>query len=1215
MARPRNSIASGTQAPETTSRIRRLRARLAVTTIFAVVPFLGYGRQAYAACVPSPSPTFVCSDTSTGEGIFADNADVSTLANPPFVVTEDGVFITGRGDQRFIDTNAATSITNSSYYGRGLSVVSTDDYDGTIGAVTIFTDGTISGTAHGIYADNRGSGDITITANGTVTGVDIEEEGDNYVANDGIYARNYGNNLTITTGVGSSVTGEHNGIDARNYGTGDLTITTNGEVKSDEFDGIFARNGSPYYQGGAQNLTVTIGAQSVVDGAGNGLQAQNYGSGILEITVDGSVTGQGYDGIHAINGEDGTDLIITTDVGSLVKGNAPLPDLEEDPEAPIDSNGIDARNYGTGQLRITANGEVFGNLNDGIYAVNEGTDLTIETGDQSLIRGGGNGIGAYNNGSGNLTVNVQGTVGGYAEPSDFNHGGDGIRARNSEDGGNLIIATDADSDVFGGKDGIHGDNYGTGFLSITADGKVTGKGEYYESVGAGIRAYQSSSGTGNEDGDSLKITTGANSEVTGTEHGIYAENAGEGNLTITANGIVTGEDGNGIEAINRFGEFFSFRTFQNEFGDGNDLTITTGATSVVTGGYSGIVAINRGDGDIAITANGRVTGKYGDGIYALDGPEGNDFTITVGVAGLVQGYRSGIRAYSDDDQPISITNDGLVRNLSLDSIDLAIKTEGGATHIDNNGVLIGQVLLDSSDAYDDLFDNDGVWDAAGIAGRFSDFGEGVDTFNNNNTLVAADDATTLEETRLNRLEFFNNNGLITLVDGQAGDRLLIGPGVVDNNVEVPTDYTSVGGRLWVDALLGPGASGIADKLELDNATTSDLTEVSVNVVGVTGANFDGITVVTGVDSDGHFALENGPFSAGFFQWDMRFDPDSSTYELFTLGDENDPTLGGGAFEFPSGISGAQDFWFQTTSALFQRQADLRALLGGTGVTPVADFSEPVDPTPVAKVTPGFWVSGVGAYIERDDEEGGFVLDRKQTIWGALAGFDFGTQSVGDALMFGVFGGYLTSELKFKDTGSKWEYEGPSVGAYATYMDRAFFADLTVKVDFLDIDVDPQDAVSDSDTDAVNIGGRFDTGYKFGESVFIEPQASLAVLHTEIDDLDIFGGTVEFDDETSVRGRLGVRLGFDHAASNSVVYSGDVIASIWEDFSGDNDVTIAVPGLPDSGVSDNPGDTTGDVSVGLSAMAPEGWSTFLRGNYQFADDYEAVSGNVGVRIAW
>ncbi|MGE4248604.1 MAG: autotransporter domain-containing protein [Parvibaculaceae bacterium] len=56
----------------------------------------------------------------------------------------------------------------------------------------------------------------------------------------------------------------------------------------------------------------------------------------------------------------------------------------------------------------------------------------------------------------------------------------------------------------------------------------------------------------------------------------------------------------------------------------------------------------------------------------------------------------------------------------------------------------------------------------------------------------------------------------------------------------------------------------------------------------------------------------------------------------------------------------------------------------------------------------------------------------------------------------------------------------------------------------------------------------DAGYKFGggEGVFLEPQATLAILHTSIDDVDIFGDTVEFEDATSVRGRLGLRLGYD-----------------------------------------------------------------------------------------
>jgi autotransporter family porin len=64
---------------------RSLRRRLAATTILAVSPFLAYGRQAYAACVETPagSAIYVCSGTSAGETITDDNADVSTIADPP----------------------------------------------------------------------------------------------------------------------------------------------------------------------------------------------------------------------------------------------------------------------------------------------------------------------------------------------------------------------------------------------------------------------------------------------------------------------------------------------------------------------------------------------------------------------------------------------------------------------------------------------------------------------------------------------------------------------------------------------------------------------------------------------------------------------------------------------------------------------------------------------------------------------------------------------------------------------------------------------------------------------------------------------------------------------------------------------------------------------------------------------------------------------------
>ncbi|MFZ5675544.1 MAG: autotransporter domain-containing protein, partial [Pseudomonadota bacterium] len=114
--------------------------------------------------------------------------------------------------------------------------------------------------------------------------------------------------------------------------------------------------------------------------------------------------------------------------------------------------------------------------------------------------------------------------------------------------------------------------------------------------------------------------------------------------------------------------------------------------------------------------------------------------------------------------------------------------------------------------------------------------------------------------------------------------------------------------------------------------------------------------------------------------------------------------------------------------------------------------------------------------------------------------------------------------------------------------------------------------------------------------------------------DIFGGSVEFEDETSVRGRLGLRLGADYA-HDGVILTPDVTASLWQSFTGDNTVTVFAPLTPESDVSDDPGETVGDVSLGFSVTDPNGWSGFLRGNYQFAEDYEAISGNAGVRYSW
>jgi len=1298
MARQTISVLSGTVLAKRVS--RSLRNRLALTTILAAAPFIGYGRQTYAACVGSPSPTFICSGANnTTQTINTDDADVSTVSGFS-VVTAAGnaIEIKANGDLRFTDGNASTingavdglymyAVANSAGNDGAITINADSNITGVRNAITAYNfgsgsiditfDGTATGVNHdgmevfnssagedltivtgaqssvtgqvdGIAANNEGSGDLSITANGNVSGT----------THDGIYGGNKGNDLTITQGANSTVTGAHVGIGAVNYGDGDVAIIANGTVYGNSADGIFVYNST-----GSANATVTTGAQSYVYGSENGIDVENYGAGDLKIIANGKVTGQNYNGIHAINGSNGYNLTVETGANSDVYGY---------------NNGIHAKNYGYGDLKVTANGQVTGQTGAGIYAYNSsnGYNLTVITGSGSDVYGYNDGIATRNYGYGDLTITANGAVTGEY--------GDGIYAYNSSNGYNVKVTTGSNSDVYGYNDGIDARNLGYGDLTVTANGKVTG--EY----GRGIYAFNSSSGynltviTGagsdvygygdalqaknygygdltvtangavtsgygdgiyaynSSNGYDAKVTTGANSDIRGYGDGIDARNFGYGDLTITANGKVTGEYDRGIYAFNS--------------SNGYNLTVTTGAGSDIYGYGDGIQARNYGYGDLTITANGAVTGQYGDGINASNSNNGYDLKITtgagsdvygygdgihaeafgsgilsitvngtatgyngsgvfainvggddtfikVGSGGVAQGSYAGIYAYSGIGENIEITNDGLVRNYSGETFDQAIITRGGETTVNNNNRLIGTVYLSD---YDDTLNNKGLWNPTNGS---SYFGSGYDVVNNSGTLRAGDDPTVLEETFINAAEVFNNSGVVTLVDGQEGDFLQIGK---------VTDFVGQNGKLAVDAYLSP--TGLSDLLII-GGDTSGSTNVVVNLTNPIGStpNFDGIPVIEvfGATDEADFNLEGGVLNAGFFAWNLQLDGD--THELITVG------LGAGSFEFAAGITGAEDIWHQTTGTLLQRQADLRALLAGTQVTPVADFAEPVEPTPVGHVTPGFWFKGVGGYLERDGDEANNVsTDRNQEIYGLFAGFDFGTENLrdqGDALMFGLFGGYITSDLDFDQTGTEWQYEGPSAGVYATYLNHAFYADAIVKADFLDVDIDASGIAPDADdvdTDVFNIGGQIDSGYKMplDGGVFIEPQASLAVVHTEVDDIDdVFGGSVDFDDETSVRGRLGLRLGHELTTSDQVLYSADVTASVWQEFAGNNDVTVFAPLTPATDVSDDPSETYGDVSLGFSVISPEGWSSFIRANYQFSEDYEAIAGNAGVRYAW
>jgi hypothetical protein len=89
--------------------------------------------------------------------------------------------------------------------------------------------------------------------------------------------------------------------------------------------------------------------------------------------------------------------------------------------------------------------------------------------------------------------------------------------------------------------------------------------------------------------------------------------------------------------------------------------------------------------------------------------------------------------------------------------------------------------------------------------------------------------------------------------------------------------------------------------------------------------------------------------------------------------------------------------------------------------------------------PGLWARGSFAGIDRNDIVSftGFGptsanLNRNQSVGDFEGGFDFGKRdllSAGDALIFGVLGGFVVSELNYDQLPEKFEFKGGEVGAW------------------------------------------------------------------------------------------------------------------------------------------------------------------------------------------
>ena len=476
------------------------------------------------------------------------------------------------------------------------------------------------------------------------------------------------------------------------------------------------------------------------------------------------------------------------------------------------------------------------------------------------------------------------------------------------------------------------------------------------------------------------------------------------------------------------------------------------------------------------------------------------------------------------------------------------------------------------------------------------------------------------------LETFNNAGDIDMQNGFGNASIDTDRLSLENTAGIDTAYDGTGSAaLYLDTFLGPNFSD-SDRLDIGNefvagndGITSGLTDIWVND---TNSGFGGAFAPLGIDlvrvegagavtDRSHFDLPQGPIDKGFWDYDLYLDdtrtnPGRANADVFVLAS----IPGQEAQELPELLAGAQNLYHQSSAVWVDRQGDLRGKVDAG-----------LDPN-------GFWMQGFGTWLQQDrmtsftlfGETTDFDVGFEQRIGGVMAGVDrtVDTSNGGNA-MFGIFGGYLGSNLAFDASPTEVDYSGGTVGVYATYLKDGFYADAMFKGDFFKTDWDAPSlegfaGYSSQSLTSSNLGGRIDIGYSMdvgSNGGYIDPFAQLTYVRTKIDDFSVIGTDVDFDDGSSLRGQIGARLG-KRFEKNGHDYNIFATASYLGEFNADNSVTLT------SGSSvklTNSNDFNGaNVGLGIDfGKTGDKWSGFARVNGEFSEDYRAVTGKIGARL--
>lgn len=588
---------------------------------------------------------------------------------------------------------------------------------------------------------------------------------------------------------------------------------------------------------------------------------------------------------------------------------------------------------------------------------------------------------------------------------------------------------------------------------------------------------------------------------------------------------------------------------------GNQTTTLT-ATAPFTTTAASTNAVNlTSSGNLTFTGSGAISGTGTGSTGIVASATGGPLVVNIAAGSVIQGTTRGINLTSGATSTTTLNLNGTVQNVNGTGSALLVSGGAATINIGTTGRINGFSALTGGN---DVINNAGFYDVRGT----TNFGTGTDIFNN---LASGTVASTTAGGTFSNLESFNNAGLITMVDGVAGDSLtLITPGSA-----LPTYVGSGGARLAIDIEADTSAIStgglLADSLSIFDfssptffGSAAGSTVIVPNFVpGAIALDGDGVQVVTGnVASANTFTL-GGPTSFGLIDFSLETRPGAGVFLV------SRPKAA--IFDIIALNNVAQDLWFQSADAFGRAATAVRNGLGTESDRQIGLWGVAYGGTDRYgdKAVEGLARGALLTYNAR------LETDRR----GAQVGIDFRAR---DNVAVGLTGGYQRAEADMA-TGSELRAEGFNVGAYVYGMAKnGVFAGLLVKHDRNELEIGNGVIIDQVRPDSQTTGFEGEVGYRtasFGP--IFEVAGAFAYTRTKTDDFET--GFIGFKNDTlaHVRGRFGARLSWSGSLAPFID------AKVLHEGRRDTEVRIVSGGGPSTAFAGTGRGTWGRLEAGLA----------------------------------